>query len=345
MTTDDLAVVQPERPAEGDVRDGLAAAQAGVPEGGDVAFASEHPTASNGATTNGRGDDSGHRYESEVGRAYSLVAPHTGELKRLAGAWMDSKKRKQALKQRWSRTEEGARVWGNMAAEKEHEAVVTIYNRWSREVKKALKHHPLWSFLSDLPGLAGPTTAYLIGQIRDPWRFPGQRCDEGHYLRPIFEVGEPCPIEVGLDSQSGADRCGAPCLRPRPGTGVRSLWHYCGLFPGANKQKNQSCSWDPELKGLCLAPDFGLAAQIVRQKPEPYRTTYDDEKARLTRERGYRSDGERVEPVESPHESDASGGDLPPLIRLDRIARTIAVKQFVGDLLMAWKTVQNPEDY
>lgn len=220
-------------------------------------------------------------------------------------------------------------------------AIKQVEGRYNRRASSALDDHVLGPWLADLPGLGGAMTAYLVGSIRDPWRFPGQRCAEGHYVRPEFEEGEPCPIEDAAESDDRPGRCGAPLLSPRPGTGVRALWHYCGLAPGCRKQKGQQATWVPELKGLLLAPDTGLAAQIVRHRPEPYRTTYDDEKARLMRERGYRSEGEGVRADAVVEIDDPPGpADLPPLIRLERIARVIAVKAFVGDLLMEWKRRQ-----
>lgn len=219
-----------------------------------------------------------------------------------------------------------------------------LEDRHNHKAKKALSEHPLGSWLDDLPGLAGATTAYIVGTIRDPWRFPGQKCEEGHYVRPIFGEGAPCPVEVVDASEDAVGQCGAPLLKPRDGTGVRSLWHYMGLFPGAEKQKGQQTTWNPELKGLCLAPDTGLAAQIVRQKPEPYRTTYDEEKDRLKKERGYNpSDGEAVEADEGL--GTEAGSEPPPLAKLDHIARVIAVKEFIGDLLMEWKEVQPLDSY
>lgn len=271
---------------------------------------------------------------------YWHYAPHTHRLALRARQWMTYRDVLQATKQRWSQSGETKRIWLSEYAEMSASELESRKQGWSYRTKKLLKQHPLWPWLEGKRGLSGPTTAYIIGKIRDPHRFPGQKCEKGHYVRPVFEEGASCPVDDSAESGSPDDQCGAPLLKPRDGTGVRSLHHYMGLFPGANKQKGQQSTWNPELKGLCLAPETGLATQILLHKTEPYLTTFREEKERLKRERGYRSNGERVGPVESASENEIACGELPPLIKLHRIAQTIAIKRFCGDLLMEWKQVQ-----
>lgn len=284
------------------------------------------------------------RRESDGSYApYHRFAPHTRRLRYYARWWIRWRGELQALRQQA----------GYDVPDVDIEDVQRLKARWGRRAKKQLiEQHPLGPWLDDLPGLAGPTTAYLVGIIGDPWRFPGQPCeairsgdaDHGWRARPMMDVGDPCPMDVP-DPNDPYEACGAPLTEPRRGTGVRAVWSYFGLTPGSRKSKGASAGYRTRCKGLILAPDTGLAAQIVRQRPEPYRSRYEDEKARLKRERGYRSDGERVEPVDLLPESDAERGELPPLIYLDKVARTIAVKQFIGDLLMTWKDVQPRGSY
>ncbi len=249
-----------------------------------------------------------------------------------------------------------------------------------RATQKALKAHPLWPWLEQFPGVRGTYTAYILHLIKDPRRFPGQQCEEGHYLPDIFVEGVPCPFEQRAESELRAETCGAP-LHGRRGTGVRSLWHYFGLHvidgKRARKRKGKAADWVTEAPGILLGPQ-GIADQIIRHRVEPWRSRYDHEKERIADERGV-LDGDRVEvgsrcesenqtgPARSPNgdgsevdrlaESEASHGlrssdgsevvagnesesepGLRP-VRIHTIARTIALKAFVGDLLIAWKAV------
>ena len=243
------------------------------------------------------------------------------------------------------------------------EALLKVEQRVSRELKKALVKHPLYPWLSQYPGLAGPTTARLLGIIADPMRFPGRKCEAGHYLPETYGE-EVCPVERIAECDTPSGRTGVepsgesglpigPCLAPvhnRRGSGVRSLWHYLGLHVvdghSPRKTRGQRADWDPKGRTLVLQPD-GLADQIVRQRTPVYREVYDATKARLLRERG----------ADSLHETDAAAGPmlstmaegtedgagiaglLGPLrpFQIDAIARKVAAKRFVGDLLIEWK--------
>lgn len=251
----------------------------------------------------------------------------------------------------------------------------------SRELKKTLKTHPLWPFLEPLKGLSGPLTARLIAKVGDPLTFPGQRCSEGHYHRPIFEVGAPCPVyryegdehrgaaaDIVFASESRGG-CTGIMLPPRTTTGVRSFWHWSGLHVVdgrlPKRRKGVQCDWNPAARTLALGPD-GLADQIVKHQTSPYIEKYYAVKERLgapadpaveserfgggapDSEGGVATAGEnecRVGPslgfaegVERGGESECRSGPLRPF-QIHQRARTIAVKAFMGDLIVAWKQV------
>ena len=215
------------------------------------------------------------------------------------------------------------------------DAMQSVENRLRARVEKAIKAHPLYDWLVPLKGLRGPTVAYVIGAIRDPYRFPGQRCEAGHHARVRGEVGAPCPIEDSDEIERVGGRCGAPLLAPGRGTGVRALWQYCGLAcddkgRAIRKRKGQQANFDPQIKGLLLAPD-GVAGQIVRQRTPGYREIYDATKERLI--------AERVVEVVPLLEIDCQRGPGGPLrlYQTESIARKVAVKAFIGDLLIEWK--------
>ena len=200
---------------------------------------------------------------------------------------------------------------------------------------RELRRHELWPWLSQYPGLGGIHVATLLALIGDPHRFPGQRCSLGHTTSPGHPVGAPCGA-LGPDDEP----CPGTMLAPRTTTGVRSLWHYCGLHVVGGRlprrARGQRADWNPAARTAVLQPG-GIAEQIVRHRIEPYRGVYDATKARLAAERGL------------PHEQgpaehrcvieDDAGRPLRP-IDVERIARTVAAKAFVGDLLAAWKALE-----
>lgn len=218
-----------------------------------------------------------------------------------------------------------------------------------RDIKKHMASHPLADWFPK--GLGGVHVARLVALIDDPWRFPGRRCTVGHYMTvavPHVERDEPvgdgdsCPVET-LDGP-----CTGTLLSPRPGTGVRSLWHYCGLHVvdgrAPRKTKGQRSDWNPVARTIVLMPG-GIAEQIVRLRVPKYRERYDEVKERLTRERGAEVTGV-TDIASGPALSDgpevvgrdaiASLSGLRP-IQIDAIARKVAAKEFIGDLLMEWK--------
>lgn len=218
-----------------------------------------------------------------------------------------------------------------------------------RDIKKRMASHPLADWFPK--GLGGVHVARLVALIDDPWRFPGRRCTVGHYMTVAAGIdgiegwhgdGDSCPVET-LDGP-----CTGTLLSPRPGTGVRSLWHYCGLHVvdgrAPRKTKGQRSDWNPVARTIVLMPG-GIAEQIVRLRVPKYRERYDEVKERLIRERGAEtasvsgmvtgpvlSDGPEVD---STDESVAPIGLRP--IQIDAIARKVAAKEFIGDLLMEWK--------
>lgn len=244
--------------------------------------------------------------------------------------------------------------------------LVRVEERFARALRKALESHPLWPWLEPLKGLAGPLTARVLACIQDPRRFPGQRCSEGHYLAPNGELGQPCPVNVS------GERCPGIMLAPRPGTGVRSLWHYAGLHVVDGKlarlRKGQQGSWNVGLRTLTLQP-HGLADQIVLARTPVYRDVYDQKRAQLEEFRTITEDdlGDAEDGGDGPNnvgnaelrfESDGRGG-VPPILKgpgvdvqrerepgsglrpfqVHAIARTVAAKAFLGDLLIEWKRV------
>lgn len=220
------------------------------------------------------------------------------------------------------------------------EALHKLEDQLGRQLGKAVEAHPLGEWLAERKGLGGPRTGRVIACIGDPRRFPGQRCSEGHTLPPQFMPGSPCPVlevprAVGFgeseggpgagaesvdaqhESESRPSLCPGVMLEPRPHTGTRSLWHYAGLHApngqAARRLKGVQSDWSPLLRTLCVGPK-GLADQIVLHRTEPYRTRYDEVKAaKLVAEL--------------------------PAWRAHKIARTVAVKAFLGDLLTEWKRI------
>lgn len=204
-------------------------------------------------------------------------------------------------------------------------------DREGRRIKKELERHPVWPWLSQFSGLGGVHTARLISRIEDPRKFPGQRCTEGHYFPPEVRMGQPCPV----------GDCGGTTLEPRPGTGVRSIWHYAGLHVkegrSPRKQKGQRVDWDPVARTCVLQPD-GIADHIIKHRVPKYRDIYDTQKERLTRERGAdTASAIEVSPglAEELAVSERLDGLRP--VQIHELARKIAAKAFVGDLLIEWK--------
>ncbi len=302
------------------------------------------------------------RRESEQIDALSVarfIDVETARLRMLSATWNDLQQTRKALAQR--------ELDDDLV-----EGFLLLEERVSRRLSRALRKHPIWPWLSHFPGLGGAHVATLIGEIGDPRRFPGQPCSIGHFSPPLYAVGDPCPLiewrracekldgEGDLDSgAAGAEaglaidpasglRCPGIMLAPRPHTGTRSLWHYCGLhvFDGRSprKRKGARVSWNPRARTSVLQPD-GIADQIVRQRVPHYREVYDQAKERLTKERGAvlgreidKSHGSAITNgagVERRREIDRTDGLRP--IQIEERARKIAAKRFLGDLLRAWK--------
>lgn len=216
----------------------------------------------------------------------------------------------------------------------------------ARQISRALRSHVLYDWLPS--GLRGVHVARLLALIDDPWRFPGRRCTRGHYLsvaEAAREVdtwpgdGGPCPVET----HDGP--CDGTLLPPRPGTGVRSLWHYCGVHVvdgrSPRRRKGQRADWNPVARTILLMPG-GVAEQIVRLRVAGYRATYDAVKARLIETRAVPAlASEDASGARDGTEADAASAIVaaPGLrpVQIDAIARKVAAKQFLGDLLTEWK--------
>ena len=181
---------------------------------------------------------------------------------------------------------------------------------------KTLKKHPVYPWLKAHRGAPKAVhTARLIAIIGDPLRFPGRACERAkgrHYLPQDYE-GDTCPVLV-YNSEGDAEVCGEEVGPLRRGCGRRSLRHYIGMHVTADgkfprKRKGHQCDWNPEARGAILLPDVGIAAQLIRQKVEPYYPDYLAIKERLTRERGVgrSSDSDDVDGPASPANDNGGG--------------------------------------
>lgn len=260
----------------------------------------------------------------------SAVNPAPVGLRELTATWEDVQRSRLAAEQR-----------GLLPVA---EAMHKLEDKLGRDVKKGLTAHPLGDWLPK--GLGGVHVARLIALIEDPWRFPGRRCTEGHYMSVSARGRE---IEASLGDACSTETWDGPCsgtlLPPRPGTGVRSLWHYCGLHVvegrSPRKRKGQRVDWNPVARTVVLMPG-GIAEQIVRLRVEKYRDIYDANKTRLTDTRAVTSTEDVAvhgapegSEVDVSYVSDRHCGLRP--FQVDAIARKVAAKAFLGDLLMEWK--------
>lgn len=301
----------------------------------------------------------------------------TAELDNLARVWIRMQRERKALDQQGAPDEI---VKGFDKLEKRASTLVT----------RSLRKHSLWPWLSQFPGLGGAHSALIIGRIGDPRRFPGQRCTEGHYLpADVYEVGTACPVavhgdefdvDVGGGQDSGAAEpflesdatagCSGVLLPPRPGTGVRSVWHWAGLHADAEgraprRRKGVKSDWEPRVRSSVMQPG-GIAEQIVRLNVPHYADVYRETKARLTlripevaiesgptsgdannlRAADHETEIEvrvggtiQLRAAESPAATDAQKGRPLRPYEADRIARKVAAKAFLGDLLIEWKRI------
>lgn len=200
-------------------------------------------------------------------------------------------------------------------------------------IRRELRSHPIWPWLSQYKGLGGVHVARLTAIIGDPHRFPGRVCDAGHYHPARPEVHDEIASPAGPCGITLADEttCGEAVGPPRQGTGVRSLWRYLGLDVdnegrAPRKRKGVQAHWSPRGKTACLMPN-GIADSIVKNRTPVYRDVYDAAKTRITRERG----------VGNLLESEAADGPALRPFQVDALAKKIAVKAFVGDLLQEMK--------
>ena len=303
--------------------------------------------------------------ESDVlpGAPSRYLDPQTQTLGYLAATWMDFQQLRKSMAQR---------ELGDALIESAHK----IEEQVGRELGKALRRHPLWPWLSQFPGLGGVHTARLIARIGDPRRFPGQQCGEGHTLVPGYAIGTPCPLDDREGNGCPGDML-AP--RTSTGTRSVWHYcglHVTDDGRSPRKRKGIRCTWDPIARTAVLQPD-GIADQIVRLRVPVYREVYDARKADLIARRGgadVRGESDWAagpadasaeidqstggattdaldallgfadaldvitEGAEVAREIDSEAGPLRPF-QIDAIARKVAAKAFVGDLLREWKRI------
>jgi len=239
-----------------------------------------------------------------------------------------------------------------------------------KKLSKLLKSHVLYPWLKEGRS-TGVHIARLLTIIRDPLRFPGRACTNGHYL-PTDWPEDICPVPIGKKGQKRKDAkpCRAEIGELRRGTGTRSLWHYLGVHVNEfgrspRLQKNVQATWNIVGRTCLLQPD-GIADQIIRHKKEPWYTdSFIVAKDRLKRDRGAVHESE-IDDINSTMdnptksacvndnqpgrmiEMDEGSGDESEIVnasgslrafQINNIARKIAVKAFVGDLLHEWKSM------
>jgi len=193
------------------------------------------------------------------------------ELRRYVEAYFDLRK---------TRVAQAQRGFDDLA-----EILKTEEDRLSRKITTGLRASIVGPWISERPGLGGVMTALIVSLIEDPWRFPGQPCTLGHLSPARFTIGDPCPFM----SHEG-EACPGTMTAPRPGSGVRSVWHWAGLHVVngrmPKRQKGVKADWNPRIRTAILMPDFGWSAQIVRHSTPGYIEIYRAQKERLRNERG-----------------------------------------------------------
>lgn len=180
-------------------------------------------------------------------------------------------------------------------------------------------------------------------------------------------------------ASDGPSVCPGFMVPPRETTGVRSLWHWAGLHALENgraprKTKGQRADWDPRARSSVMQPG-GIAEQIVRLNVPHYAPLYREAKGRLilrvidNSSENDLADGDanHLRAVGDQLASDpAAGRPSEPFVgndrergraagkadandhwlgrplrpfEADRIARKIAAKAFLGDMLTTWKAI------
>lgn len=284
----------------------------------------------------------GDAHNAERAESACEIDDRCGPLRNLTAAWEEVQRTRLALDQR---------EFGAMR----HTAAILIAmkgieDQFGRQIRRAMEAHPVWPWLSQYPGLGGVHVARLLALIDDPHRFPGRLCAAGHHHSAAVvtresDIGAGCGYKL-----ADGTVCAASVGELRRGTGTRSLWHYLGLHVvdgrAPRKRKGQRADWNPKGRTAILMPG-GIAEQIVRLRVPVYRDIYDVTKARLTSERAVHeleidAIAGSLAPLEGPHAEIWNVTDSGPGLRpfqIDAIARKIAAKAFVADLLQAMKRV------
>lgn len=154
------------------------------------------------------------------------------------------------------------------------DGLAAVERAFTRQVERAYRDLPISDWTRPIPGVGDKLMGRLIAEIGDPATRPNPA-----KLLAYCGVGDPALKRVRGMRQEDAFRLGSP-----------------------------------KAKAILLNPDTGIAAQIVRHRPEPYRSIYDERKAVYEE---FRPDW--------------------PQIRRDRAARRVAVKRFLIDL---WRESQ-----
>jgi hypothetical protein len=285
--------------------------------------------------------------------------PITAQLSGLASTWESIHKTWQANERRANGCTPDGELLNpmlNPTLSAAAEQLMKIREGVGRELQKTLKKHILWSWLEQHPGVRGVHVARLVGLIADPLRFPGKHCEMKHHV-PSDYFGL-CPHSIQNDDEKWVV-CETEIGPQRKGTGVRALWKYLGVHvedgKSPRKRKGVQCSWNPRGRTMLLQPK-GIADQIIQQRVEPWRGIYDKKKAALgfvpkpaIEETGgaendvadvtYAIEGDngREGGADPCHTIEGPNGPALRPFQLNGIARKVAVKAFVADLLMEWK--------
>lgn len=190
-----------------------------------------------------------------------------------------------------------------------------------RKLGKLIREHPMADWLKEAR-TQGSRVAVILSAIRHPHRFPSQMCSEGCHLIPIFTPGDPCPCGTRPKQDEDPEPCEGIIRPPRDGTGCRALWKMAGLYPTAKNRlpkyrRGEQGSHNNKMKTAILMPQ-GIAQQFYMQGSR-YADVYYREKARLKKRSPELRDG-----------------------HVETIARVIAAKAWLGDLLVEWKSRTSP---
>ena len=254
--------------------------------------------------------------------------PITGEIDLYRRSWEDLMRQRIRFSNRGTDAETGeirSQYMVDLA-----EIIGVSEEKVHRQLGKLLRSHPMGDWLVEAK-TCGARVAIILATIRNPHRFPSQKCNQGCHLLPTFNVGDPCPCWTTAEVGEKAQPCDGIIQERRHGTGCRSLWHMMALYPIpskngdgpslARRQKGEQSSFNQKAKTAILMPQ-GIAQQFYMQGSR-YADVYYEAKERLAAD---------------PKNADKAPGWL------DTTARVIAAKKWVGDLLIEWKRITPIEE-